>query len=120
MDIISEHFRRSEFQCACPCKADHIQPVFIAHLEDARRKYGGPMMITSGVRCPEHNAKVGGVPDSAHVTGWAADIACTTSDQRFKLINALLSAGFKRIGVASNFVHCDLDPSKPENLMWTY
>ena len=120
MDIISEHFRRYEFECRCTCKADHIQPVFIAHLEDARRKYGHPMQITSGVRCPEHNAKVGGLPDSAHLTGWAADIGCTTSYSRYKLINALLAAGFKRIGVAKSFIHADLDPTKPAEFLWTY
>ena len=30
--------------------------------------------VTSGYRCPEHNAAVGGVADSQHVKGTAADI----------------------------------------------
>jgi len=32
-----------------------------------------PIMITSGYRCPQLNAAVGGVPDSAHVYGRAVD-----------------------------------------------
>ena len=33
-----------------------------------------PVVVSSGYRCPEVNAAVGGVPDSAHVQGLAADI----------------------------------------------
>lgn len=33
--------------------------------------------INSAYRCPEHNAEVGGVPDSQHVAGTAADVDAT-------------------------------------------
>ena len=32
------------------------------------------MTINSGCRCPEYNTKIGGVKDSAHIKGKAADI----------------------------------------------
>jgi hypothetical protein len=35
---------------------------------------GNPVTVSSGYRCPELNAAVGGVSDSAHVHGLAADI----------------------------------------------
>lgn len=43
-------------------------------LNNLRHFYGKPIIVTSGYRCPELNAKVGGVPNSAHLYGYAADI----------------------------------------------
>jgi putative chitinase len=43
-------------------------------LEQIRLLLGNaPIRITSGYRNPEVNAAVGGVPNSAHAKGWAAD-----------------------------------------------
>jgi len=36
-----------------------------------------PEEINSAYRCPAHNAEVGGVPDSQHVAGTAADVDAT-------------------------------------------
>jgi len=41
-------------------------------LAPIRKKYG-PVTITSGYRTPEHNVAVGGVENSQHVKGQAAD-----------------------------------------------
>lgn len=43
-------------------------------LEEVRTVCDSPLLITSGVRCPELNKAVGGVATSQHVTGRAADI----------------------------------------------
>lgn len=43
-------------------------------LQPMRDAWGKPLQITSGYRCPELNAKVGGSPTSAHLAGLAADI----------------------------------------------
>lgn len=43
-------------------------------LQDIRDIIGKPMTISSGVRCPELNKKVGGTADSRHQRGLAADI----------------------------------------------
>lgn len=46
----------------------------VLHLLDPlRRLYGKPIAVTSGYRCEEVNRLVGGVPDSQHVKGEAAD-----------------------------------------------
>ena len=37
---------------------------------------GAPIIVTSGYRCTELNRIIGGVPDSNHVLGRAADIIC--------------------------------------------
>lgn len=44
-------------------------------LDQAREKLGMPITVNSGYRCPKHNAEVGGVANSQHMKGEAADIA---------------------------------------------
>lgn len=43
-------------------------------LDPLRRLYGKPIVITSGYRCNELNKRVGGVANSWHTQGNAADI----------------------------------------------
>jgi hypothetical protein len=45
-------------------------------LDRVRRLLGHPLEISSGYRCPELNAAVGGVPRSQHAQGLAADFTC--------------------------------------------
>lgn len=89
-------------------------------LDLLRKNVGRPLTITSGVRCEAYNTKVGGVDSSAHVDGLAADIAVGDGHDRFSLISSALTVGFRRIGVAKNFVHLDVDYSKPTNVIWVY
>ena len=116
-----KHFTRDEFLCPC-CLTEDMEPAFLARLDDAREIAGVPFVITSGFRCRRHNAKVGGVEDSAHVWGVAADIAATSSGQRFQVLRGLLLAGFRRIGLSfdGQFVHADTDDDKPQDVLWGY
>ncbi len=43
-------------------------------LDPLREAWGGPITVNSGYRCPELNRAVGGVANSQHLTGLAADI----------------------------------------------
>lgn len=70
---ISEHFTRSEFKCPC-CDFDTVDVELIKLLEDLRDCYNRPILISSGSRCPTHNARVGGSKRSQHKYGKAADI----------------------------------------------
>ncbi|HSD40845.1 MAG TPA: D-Ala-D-Ala carboxypeptidase family metallohydrolase [Burkholderiales bacterium] len=45
-------------------------------LDRVRRLLGHPLDISSGYRCPELNAAVGGVPNSQHAQGLAVDFTC--------------------------------------------
>jgi uncharacterized protein YcbK (DUF882 family) len=89
-------------------------------LDDVREKFGKPIRINSGYRTIEHNAKVGGVSTSSHTKGLAADISCKNSEDRYKLVALLLETGFNRIGIASTFIHIDIDPDKSPSVIWTY
>ncbi|MBR5847329.1 MAG: hypothetical protein IKY72_05970 [Bacteroidaceae bacterium] len=47
-------------------------------LDPIRRRYGAPIIVTSGYRCPALNTAVGGVANSHHIVGCAADIVGKT------------------------------------------
>jgi len=98
----------------------NMDVAFLNKLSKARELAAIGFKITSGYRSPAHNAKVGGVPSSSHTNGHAVDIYAPTSTQKYLIINSLLQVGFNRIGVAKNFIHVDDDPSKSEDVIWTY
>jgi hypothetical protein len=53
-----QHFNIEEFACHC-CGKIAMDEAFLARLEKAREIAGVPFKITSGYRCPKHNAVVG-------------------------------------------------------------
>ncbi len=54
---------------------DSVKALVETVLQPLRDAWGQPLAINSGYRCPEVNARVGGVPTSQHAKGEAAD-AC--------------------------------------------
>ena len=98
----------------------NVSDELINMLDIVRKKYGKSVVINSGYRTPEHNKSVGGTPESSHIKGLAADIACNNSTDRFKLEGVLREVGFKRIGMGSTFIHVDIDKDKSPNVLWTY
>jgi len=56
-----------------------------ALLEELRARIGRPLFVTSFYRTPEHNARIGGSSNSAHMRALAADISVSaTADARAK------------------------------------
>lgn len=93
---------------------------FLLKLDRAREVAQIPFKINSAYRTPEHNAKIGGKPNSSHLKGLAVDISVTDSRSRFIVLKALIEAGFHRIGVAKTFIHVDDDKSKSPEVVWVY
>ena len=58
-------------------------------LEPARKKYGHPIIVTSGYRCAKLNDLIGGVKTSRHLTGQAADLRVESKELGRKLFDAL-------------------------------
>ena len=115
-----ENFHKSEFSCGCGCGLgfEQMDRKLLNRIDIAREFAGVPFVINSSIRCAKHNAKEGGRFNSAHLTGNAVDLRSKNSNDRFKIIEALLCAGFNRIGVYDTFIHIDNDPSKPQKVAW--
>ncbi len=111
-------FNKNEFNCRC-CGKRIISANLVLKLDLARELAETSFVITSGYRYPKHNQEVGGVKDSAHVSGLAIDIAVSDNVARLNIIRGLIIAGFRRIGIGKDFIHADIDKSKPNNL-WLY
>ena len=61
-----------------PRAAQQMLTVLVEQLLDPiRRRYAAPIIVTSGYRCPALNTAVGGVANSHHIVGCAADIVGT-------------------------------------------
>lgn len=58
-------------------------------LDPLRRIYGKSILITSGYRCPKLNTLVGGVSNSWHTQGNAADIHVASLTEATKLFSNL-------------------------------
>ena len=63
-----------------PASAYHLLHVLIEQLLDPiREAWGAPILVSSGYRCKELNALVGGAKNSHHLLGCAADITAPSS-----------------------------------------
>jgi hypothetical protein len=93
---------------------------FLAMLKKAEKYAGFKFSYNSAFRTKSHNKIVGGVADSSHTKGLAVDIKASSIKQRDAIVAAARKAGFKRIGIASTFVHLDNDTTKPLYVAWGY
>lgn len=141
MGDLSENFSQKEF-FSPDIGLARMQPAFINGLQAARdwaRDYirlledetsDIPFIITPGggyrtgpfhrdiyIRrgVPEHK-----IPDSAHLRGWAADIAALNSKDMAIIHVSLIKEGFRRFGLypEHKFIHVDGDPSLPSPRYW--
>ena len=77
-------------------------------LDPLREKYGKPIRVNSGYRCPNHNLKVGGDTGSQHMKGEAADVAPLNGDASdlAKLVEIIKENGkFDQLIIYPSFVH---------------
>jgi len=114
-----KYFNTSEFDSPdVPGSGKNMQHSTLLMLCEARKIADVPFKINSGYRTKAHNSKVGGVSNSAHLKGYAADISTPNGKHQEKIVRALRQAGFKRFGVYTNFVHADNDPNKKQFVAW--
>jgi uncharacterized protein YcbK (DUF882 family) len=114
----SEHF--SDKELACPhCGVNGTTQEIVDALEELRTHIGKPITVTSGYRCPEHNAAVGGAPSSQHMLGLAADIlvpGMSASDLETAARHITTIKGIGRNDHA-NFLHVDV---RKDEASWCY
>ena len=115
------YFQPQEFECKCgKCgkgMAD-MDETLLAMLDELRHKVGEPLVISSAVRCADHNWNVGGVANSSHLKGLAVDIHCIDSRLRFFLVKYAIELGFRRIEPMDAWVHLDIDNEKPQDVLF--
>ena len=74
------HFLMDEYACDCAGYCDGwpaaMDPELLEKIEALRCFFDQPIIITSGVRCERRNAEVGGIENSWHLSGHAADLYC--------------------------------------------
>jgi len=84
-------FSEREFACKCcgqlpPSMRANIVALVENVLDPLREKYGKPIVVNSGYRCPKHNLAVGGVVNSQHMKGEAADLCCADNKRLAEII----------------------------------
>jgi len=119
------HFSEEEFTCRCGCGIHNPNRKFLERLERARGRAEIPFSVISGSRCEKHNEDVGGVDSSSHLAtevreSHAGDIEARGPRQRGIILPSLVAVGFNRLGIAKSFVHVDIDPALPPNVIWLY
>lgn len=113
-----KYFYDEDFKCECGCNMDVADEVKL--LSDKIRALAGiPLIVNSGARCNAHNKAIGASETSSHTLGLAVDFKCTDSISRANIIRALVSLGIARIGLHKNFIHFDIDRTKP-TATWFY
>lgn len=119
----TKNFKASEFACK-HCGRNEINQTVLNLCQKIRDALGVPVRVNSGYRCPTHNAKVGGVKNSRHVLGHAADLSSSLSAaEMFSRIKSkqargeLPELGYCILYKKKNFVHVDID-KRASGRMW--
>lgn len=109
------YFKREEFRCKCGgkyCNGFPAEPnETLVRVADAIRKEAGTSItVSSGLRCTKHNANVGGVSNSRHLSGKAMDF-CVTGWPASKTLAAVQNRHGIRYAYAidGSYVHMDVN-----------
>ena len=102
--------------------------VLAQQLQVIRDTINSPLNINSAYRSPEHNKRIGGVPNSQHLLGNAADITSRdfTPTQLYSIIEGLIEQGKilqGGLGLYNGFVHYDIrgkNPKTGKGYRWDY
>lgn len=105
---LSPHFRLSEFASKDGSDKVLVDDALVDLLEQIREAAGGAVTINSGYRSPAHNSDAGGVSNSQHLYGRAADIVVSGASPL--LVGQIAEYYLGRqggIGVYNGFTHVD-------------
>ena len=93
---LSAHFAVREFACRGGGDVVLIDDRLVSALEALRRRFGRPVLVSSGYRSLAYNTKIGGAKNSQHMKGTAADVRMTgvaARDMAVAAEDALASMG---------------------------
>lgn len=86
-------------------------------LQEARKRLGKPIKITSAYRSPAYNKRIGGVSNSTHVQFNAVDLVTDNPATLYLLLLDLRREGLFKggLGLYRSFVHLD---TRGHNATW--
>lgn len=84
------------------------------HVLDPLKEKFSRITIKSGYRCAKLNAHVGGVPDSQHIKGQAADIGTLDNDQLFDALKVMV---FDQLIRYDTFIHVSYNIFSNRNMI---
>ena len=109
-----KYFKKEEFACKCGGRYCNGYPVQINQTlvrvaERVRKHFGKAATVSSGIRCTQHNANVGGVTNSYHTFGEAMDfsVAGVSSATLLAYVQKQPEIGYA-YAIDSQFVHMDV------------
>lgn len=108
------YFRPEEFACKCGCHCDgwpaQMSETLLRTADRVREHFGGAAIVSSGLRCPAHNAAVGGAAKSWHMQGKAMDfrIAGKTAAQVLACVQSQPEIRYA-YAIDDTYVHMDVD-----------
>jgi hypothetical protein len=114
-----EYFTREEFRCQCKgkyCNGFPVEPQekLVRTVNEIRKRLGVPVTIVesggSGVRCEIHNRNVGGVENSDHKTGNAADLHSNKPPEEMARVAEEVMGNTGQIGIYSWGIHVGINP----------
>lgn len=123
---LSKNFTKREFKSkdGHPMPDDVLANIkeLASNLQVLRDFLGEPIRINSAYRSPAHNKAIGGVKNSQHVLGRAADIKVKDIETKdlYLIIDSLILDGKMKdggLGLYDTFVHYDIRGSKAR---WDY
>lgn len=118
---LSLHFKLSEFHCRCTdpsCVATWVDEYLIGALEELHALID-TLIVNDGYRCRRHNEAVGGMPNSFHCLGQAADIRSPIKNVTELSRSAKRILGFSNGGIGEyrTFLHVDVRGNGPARWM---
>ncbi|MBQ7900346.1 MAG: DUF882 domain-containing protein [Clostridia bacterium] len=114
---LSANFMVKEFACKDGSDKILIDTDLVTILQKIRDHFGKPITINSAYRNAAHNAKVGGVSNSPHIKGIAADICISgVAPADVAKYAEYIMPNKGGIGLYLNFVHVDVRTSRSR---WT-
>ena len=123
---LTKNFTKREFKSrdGAPMPDDVLTNIkeLASNLQVLRDFLGEPIRINSAYRSPEHNKAIGGVKNSQHILGRAADIKVKEIETKdlYLIIDSLILDGKMKdggLGLYDTFVHYDVRGSKAR---WDY
>lgn len=106
---LSKNFKVKEFACNDGSDKVIIDEKLVDILQKIRDHFGAPVTINSAYRTAEYNAKIGGVSNSQHTKGTAADIDVKgISPKQVAQYAEYLMPNMGGIGEYGTFTHVDV------------